>query len=459
MPGYGSWKELYETEYLQMSEEGYPVMGTAETPRAIQERLSGRGCEDGENNEAYWKSEYEKLWLIRGSGIRPDFPFSEPESLEEILAQASPVPELSPLSPAEYRDRVKGAWFGRCAGVVLGKPLEMCWDRHQVKSYLESAGSYPLQSWVPERSEKTNQGTRSDCRPSTLGNISYVQLDDDIHYTVSALLMAEEKGLDFTTLDVGMNMLENIPYHWFWTADRQAYYHLVNLAADKPLTEQVAAIPLKLNPWRECMVGFLRADFWGYITPSDPRRGAEYIYRVASLNLIKNGIYAGLFVQGCLSAALSQNPTVEKILGGGMSLIPYNSRLAYAVRDVCGWYETYKDFTAVSDLIYEKYGHWYFAGAINNIAFVTLALLHGGLDYGRTITTAVMCGSDTDCNSGTAGSIAAAAVGYNGLDDRWFIPLNDTVKTAVAGFGQGTITELAERTVRFYEEQKKGAYE
>lgn len=84
------------------------------------------------------------------------------------------------------------------------------------------------------------------------------------------------------------------------------------------------------------------------------------------------------------------------------------------------------------------------------MAFVTLALLHGNLDFTRTITTAVMCGTDTDCNSGTAGSIVGAAVGYEGLDPRWVAPLNDTVKTAVAFYGQGTITELVQRTLDVY---------
>ena len=50
-----------------------------------------------------------------------------------------------------------------------------------------------------------------------------------------------------------------------------------------------------------------------------------------------------------------------------------------------------------------------------------LALLEGGLDFTRTITTAVMCGTDTDCNSATAGSIVGAAIGYDALPQRWIL--------------------------------------
>jgi hypothetical protein len=246
---------------------------------------------------------------------------------------------------------------------------------------------------------------------------------------------------------VGINLLHNVPYRWLWVADNQAYYHLVNMTDDRSKEEQVAEIPLKLNPWRECMDGQLKADFWGYITPGDPRRGAPCIYRQSSLSLVKNGIYGGMFVSGCISAAMSKHPKVETILRGGLSVVPKRSRLADAVRNVIKWYSEEREWVAVCDKIYQHYGHWYFAATINNLSFVTLALLHGELDFTKTITTAVMCGTDTDCNSATAGSIVGAAVGYDGLDLRWVTPLHDTVKTIVADFGEGKISDLVRRTI------------
>lgn len=54
------------------------------------------------------------------------------------------------------------------------------------------------------------------------------------------------------------------------------------------------------------------------------------------------------------------------------------------------------------------------------------------------------------CNSATAGSIVGAAVGYDGMDPRWVTPLNDTVKTVVADFGEGKISDLVGRTIAFH---------
>ncbi|MCI7703833.1 MAG: ADP-ribosylglycohydrolase family protein, partial [Clostridiales bacterium] len=65
--------------------------------------------------------------------------------------------------------------------------------------------------------------------------------------------------------------------------------------------------------------------------------------------------------------------------------------------------------------------------------------------YTRTITTAVMCGIDTDCNAGTAGSIVGAAIGIGGIDARWTEPLHDTIHSAVAAFGTCSISEIEAR--------------
>lgn len=454
MPGYANWKTLYKEEYLQLFEEGY-LVGNNPKPDMMEEYLPfpadvrGELKEDSISEED-WEKAYWNLWRIREKGIRSDFPYIEPERYDEIIGAAGELPVLEPMGSEEYVERIRGAWYGRCAAVILGKPLEMGFSRIQIRDYLESVEAYPLNDWVPARSEKLNITLREDCIYSAKGNVKFVQPDDDIHYTILALLLAEKKGMDFTTLDVGMNWLDNIPYHWFWCASRQTYYNLVNMTDDRPKQEQVNEMPTKINPWRECIDGQLRGDLWGYINPSDPHAAAELAHRECSLSLIKNGIYGGMFVAGCIAAALSKNPTVETIIGGGLSVIPQKSRLAGAVKDVVVWYSKEKAWIPVCDKIYEKYGHLSFAATMNNIAIVVLALLHGQLDFTRTITTAVMSGIDTDCNSATAGSIVGAAIGYGKLNQRWIAPLNDTVKTVVADFGEGRISELVQRTIEVY---------
>lgn len=152
-----------------------------------------------------------------------------------------------------------------------------------------------------------------------------------------------------------------------------------------------------------------------------------------------------MFIAGCISAALTKQPGIDQILDSGLAVIPPKSRAAEAVHNVRLWYQECRDWIPVCDKIYQQYAELPFAAAINNLAIVVLALLHGELDYEKTITTAVMCGLDTDCNAGTAGSIVGAAIGIQNIEDKWTKPLQNTVKTTVASFGEGSISEIAVR--------------
>lgn len=443
MPGYANWKQLFDEELLQMREEGYDLSGLPTYGGDRSVLLPFPGCETPETDGEVWQKAYEQLACRLSQPLRKDYPYVEPGGFEEILAAAAPMPALTPLSDEEYPDRLRGAVYGRFAAVILGKPLEMGMKAKDVRAYLEGADAWPLCDFVPATSPGMGKNARKDCLPSTKGNIQYAQSDDDIHYTLLALLLAERYGLDFKPEHVGKNWMDNIPYHWCWCASRQAYYHMVNQVP-------VEQIPTLLNPWRECIDGQIRTDLWGYISPGDLRRAALGAYRDCAFSLVKNGIYGGMFTAGCVAAAMTAAPTVDTILDGGLAVIPQTSRLAEMVRLVREWYRETPDRDAVCARIMARWGHLPFAGTVNNMAIVVLAILDGGLDYSRTITSAVCCGLDTDCNAGTAGSIVGAAVGIGGVEERWYAPLNDTAKTAVASVGEIRISEIVRRiaTVR-----------
>ena len=449
MPGYASWKQLYKEEYFQMKEEGIDLRGAAAPEDMLFQLPVPTRLEDNAgvvDNEPYWEQAYHTLFARYAQGPAADFPYDEPVPYDEIMKKAPALPVLGGAVRGEaYRRRIQGAFSGRCAAVALGKPLEMGMNREDIERYLKSVGEYPLNDFVSARSEALDITLREDCVPSTKGNICYMQSDDDVHYTLLALALAESKGTDFTAEDVGMNWLDNVPYHWFWCASRPAYYHMVNLTDNEDRAAQIARIPLTLNPWRECIDGQIRCDLWGYIRPGDPRAAAEMAYRDCAFSLIKNGCYGGMFVAGCIAAALTEKPTVEKILEGGLSCIPEKSRLAEAVRRVMQWHKEDGNWIETCKRIEAAYGHLPFAATINNLSMVTLALLEGGLDYTKTITTAVMCGIDTDCNAGTAGSIVGAAVGIEGIESRRIDPLQDTIRSAVASFGTCRISDIEKR--------------
>ena len=397
--------------------------------------------------QAYWN-----VWQVYSQGVRNDFTFTEPDDFASIINDATDAPTLKSLDNNTYAERIKGAWHGRCAGVILGKPFELAWNRQQIREFLEGADAYPLNDWAPSYSKKLDKELPNIAYslPSTKGNISYVQADDDINYTVISLLLAEQKGLGFTKRDICENWLANLPYNTIYSCTKQAYYHLINLSENRSIEEQIDEFATKMNPMREGINGAIRADMWGYLLPADPHKAAKLAHREATINLVKNGIYSMMFVSACISTALSVNPDITTILAGGYSVIPQNSRLAYALRSTEQWYDETGDWITVCDRIFDKWGHLPFCGAIQNMCFVVLALRHGNLDFSTSITTAAMCGVDTDCTAGTVGSIVGAALGYHKIEQRWITPFNDTVRTHVANFGTGTISDLVARTVALH---------
>jgi hypothetical protein len=97
----------------------------------------------------------------------------------------------------------------------LGKPLEMGYTPEDIRHYLEGANAYPLTDFVPSQS-RTGQVLRRDCVPSMRGYVRYAQEDDDLNYMCLAVKLLERGGPSFTTLDVGMNWLQSIPFLWTW---------------------------------------------------------------------------------------------------------------------------------------------------------------------------------------------------------------------------------------------------
>jgi ADP-ribosylglycohydrolase len=71
-----------------------------------------------------------------------------------------------------------------------------------------------------------------------------------------------------------------------------------------------------------------------------------------------------------------------------------------------------------------------------------------GGDFGRTISIAVMCGLDTDCNGATAGSLVGVLLGAKALPPKWVEPLNNRLRSIVVGFNENKISDLAKRTMK-----------
>ncbi len=424
-------RKLCADELRQLDEEGCRVQAL----QAEYDRLA----EDPDTPPQAWRA-----LLDQAAKLQPaaDFPFEEPSKLEAIRA-ARPDGPRRLHRPPDLQQRLLGAWLGRCAGCMLGKPVEGR-SRDQIEAILKAAGEYPLTDYFPALPQVPDGVPyRPPTDPCLRPNITHSVRDDDTDYTILGLHILETHGPDFTSRQVADTWLGRLPFHLVYTAERAAYRNLVN-EVWPPESARVD------NPYREWIGAQIRCDGFAYCAAGWPQKAAEFAFRDAAVSHVKNGIYGEMFFAALIAAVLA-GQELEAAIATGLSEIPARCRLAEAVSDVLQWCAEDTDWPLTWDKIMAKYGHYHPVHTINNAALVLMGLLHANGDFGRAICIAVMGGLDTDCNGATAGSVIGGLLGADQLPDQWTAPLNDRLDSIIAGMGQNRITDLAERTAAMVE--------
>ncbi|MGC9004294.1 MAG: ADP-ribosylglycohydrolase family protein [bacterium] len=413
--------QLLKQEMVQRKEEGCDISG-----------YEGK-LEEAKGDEDKLLKLYEELSSLSS---KPDFPYYEPSDWEELRNGLS-FPSPLPLPQEEtLNDKIYGAWLGRCAGCMLGKPVEG-WSREKIKENLKRIREYPLTYYFPlEFFPEVNPYLKSITR----GNIKRAVRDDDTDYTILNLHICETYGKNFTPLDVGKEWLEHFPYHLVYTAEREAYRNLV-LGLEPPETS------IFLNPFREWIGAQIRADAWGYVSAGNPALAFELAWRDAILSHRKNGIYGEIFFSVLISSVLAGLDLMEGI-EMALSLIPPRSRFGEAVNFALALHKKEGNWERAIEIALEKYGDYHPVHTINNAVIVLLALLYGEGDFGKSICLSVMGGLDTDCNGATVGSVMGGILGASNLPEEWVEPLNDELESVLVGFQKNKISDLASRTLK-----------
>lgn len=374
--------------------------------------------------------------------LRPDrsFPYDEPSDLEGIRA-ALPEAERWIGDPAEdwLRDRLTGAWLGRCIGCMIGKPVEGR-SREQIETILRAADAWPLTGYFPAL-EAPPEGIAYPPAddPCLAPNIDRAVRDDDTDYTVLGLHLIEQHGRDLSPAPVADEWLLRLPFMRTYTAERAAMRNIVNELAPPESARW-------MNPYREWIGAQIRADGLAYCAPGDPSLAATLCYHDAGVSHTKNGIYGEMFFGALISAALAAED-LEACIWRALAEIPAQSRLAEAIRRCMDWCAEDASWEQTWERIMTDYGHYHPVHTINNALLCVMALMHGDADLRRSIAIAVMGGLDTDCNGATVGSVIGALLGSCGVPDDLAAPLNDTLETALSGMAQLRISELVERSM------------
>jgi ADP-ribosylglycohydrolase len=341
------------------------------------------------------------------------------------------------------RERIRGAWLGRVSGCQLGKPVEvlsMLRGRGALREYLERAGALPLRDYVPLLEDSlVGRVGRESCR----GLLCRAEPDDDINYTVLALLLLEAHGRALQTVDVARAWLRLLPGGMVFTAERAAYLKLLERAGSGFIFGAEPGFDLaecSQNEFSDWIGAQIRADLYGWVCPGDPALAADLARRDAALSHRGEGVLGAAFV-AALGAAIPAAGSLEAAIDVAARELPADSEAARAVafaRSLVGEHDAV-------DRLHERYAALPPVHTVNNLALVVWGLLAGAEDFSRAVGDVVAAGWDTDCNGATVG-------GLWGLSGRpvprhWTEPWRGRVAVTLAGIGELALEDLVERTL------------
>lgn len=309
-----------------------------------------------------------------------------------------------------------------------------------LQDYLEQAEALPLRDYVPlVEGTVVDQMGRACCK----GHLRRAEPDDDINYTVLALLVLEKHGLEMATADVARAWLRLLPAAAVFTAERAAYKTLLERAHEhfsfgvEPGFDLSECSDNEFNDWIGAQI---RADLYGWVAPGRPELAADLARRDAELSHRGEGVYGAVYV-AALGAAIPAADGLEAAVEVALAQIPAESGAAGAV--ALG--RAHAGDREAAPVIRAKYEGMSPVHTLNNLALVVWALLTHPDDFGAAIGDVVAAGFDTDCNGATVGGLW----GLQGkpIPEQWTSPWNNTVAVTLAGLGELDLEDLVDRTV------------
>jgi len=351
------------------------------------------------------------------------------------------LPE-NPKANVPAIDTFHGAWLGRAAGCLLGKPVEKT-PREGIRAILQSSNRWPLTDYftgvgVPAevlRQYPWNKASAINCLQE---NIDGMAEDDDMNYPLIALLTLETHGRDFNTHHIADQWLKLLPAGRVFTAERVVYKNLLDGAS--PL--EAGAIS---NPFKEWIGALIRADLYGWVNPGNPKLAAQMAYRDAFLSHRRNGLY-GAALSAAMNAVAMVSTNIDEVIEAGMAVLPPESAIYRACRFARELGNSDLEYELALDALYEHVAGMHWVHTVNNAALGILALSRSKGEFSKAITLTVMGGWDTDSIGATVGSICGAMAGAQNIPAQWSAPIDNRLDSSIPGCNQLKLSDLAVRT-------------
>jgi ADP-ribosylglycohydrolase len=394
---------------------------------------------------------------LRSPPMRDDWPYREPLSWEEIVEESPrldpgrrwPAPDLSKAA-----ENVRAAFLGSVCGCMLGKPIEVDPSLAELRRAGEKTGNWPIRDYISGDFLSELGRCHASAAKSTRGNIQFVAADDDIHYKIIGMLLLEEWGLDFNHEHLYEIWSTNLPPGWTWGAERTALlitgintHHVLS-----PCEIRECRDVLLLNPGDDMCGALIRADAYGYACPGNPDLAAWLAWKDASFTHIKTGVYGAMFVAALIALSLTADSGLKgnerlEIVREALQLVPAETRFSAIVRDSLEKVSAAPDWISGYEAVHGKYQMYTHCSIYQEIGTVINTFKFAeSVDHGFCLQ--VSQGNDTDSFGAISGSILGCFFGPGYLGDRWLAPFDNTIRLALADFGENDLSAVADRMCR-----------
>lgn len=382
--------------------------------------------------------------------MRPDWSYVEPDDVDEIRREwrADALSRSSSYDTADVARRIETAFLARVAGCMLGKPFEFDPTLHELRDVLEPAGEWPLRDYVTEATNARLRAPQPQWPELVRERISHVAEDDDINYTVLAMLLLERHGPTFTGADVRRLWMLQLPVAATFGPERTQLLAAGLASLDGPDALATPGWGDVLNPADEHCGALIRADAYGYACPGDPVLAATLAWQDAITTHRRTGVYACMYVAAAVADALVADPS-DRLgpLDRAIAVLPRRSRLAEVVQASLELVSGAGDWVDAYERIHGRFVAFTHCRVYQEIGTLAVTLRFAD-DVGHGLGLQVCQGNDTDSFGATAGSLLGALLGPDAFDRRWIAPFSDRIHLALATFHEQSLSALAARMSR-----------
>lgn len=297
-------------------------------------------------------------------------------------------------SDADIYNKILGGWVGQMAGVVYGADVEF----------------YYRGEIMPE--DKVVDFSNL--------NINNAFWQDDLYVEMTFLSVMDEYGFDCTLESLGEAFADT--QYPLDHANKQARENLQNGISPYESGHYTNNLHCDDIDWQ------IESDFLGLICGGDPQLAADRAYEIGQMICYGDGVYGGVFVASLTAAAFTADD-IRDAVDTAVSAIPEDTEFRTVMDQVISQYDSGKKWEECWEYIEEKWGKddrcvSYAAYDSNidaklNSAYVLMGLLYGEGDFEKSLTIALRCGQDNDCNPSTVGGVLGVMLGYDSLPEKF----------------------------------------